>query len=71
MDKGILRKWLKVGYVERKTFHATEEGTPQGSIISPVLCNMVLDGLEKALRKRFPKMKINLVRYADGTPVQA
>ena len=65
MDKGILRKWLKVGYVERKTFHATEEGTPQGSIISPVLCNMVLDGLEKALRKRFPKMKINLVRYAD------
>ncbi len=32
MDKGILRKWLKAGYVERKTFHATEEGTPQGSI---------------------------------------
>ena len=65
MDKGILRKWLKAGYVERKTFHATEEGTPQGSIISPVLCNMVLDGLEKTLRKRFPKMKIYRVRYAD------
>jgi RNA-directed DNA polymerase len=32
MDKGILRKWLKAGYVERKTFHATEEGTPQGGL---------------------------------------
>ncbi len=60
-----MRKWLKAGYVERKTFHATEEETPQGSIISPVLCNMVLDGLEKTLRKRFPKMKTYLVRYAD------
>ena len=36
MDKGILRKWLKSGYVERKTFHATEEGAPQGGIISPL-----------------------------------
>jgi RNA-directed DNA polymerase len=65
MDKGILRKWLKAGYVERKTFHATEEGTPQGSIISPVLCNRTLDGLEKELKHRFPGMKVNLVRYAD------
>jgi hypothetical protein len=37
--QGILRKWLKSGYVERKTFHAAEEGAPQGGImISLVLC---------------------------------
>ena len=65
MDKGILNKWLKAGYVERKTFHTTEEGTPQGSIISPVLCNMTLDGLEKVLKRRFRGRKVNLVRYAD------
>ena len=65
MDKRILRKWLKAGYVERKTFHATEEGTPQGSIISPVLCNMTLDGMEKLLKHRFAQRKVNLVRYAD------
>ncbi len=65
MDKRILRKWLKAGYVERKTFHATEEGTPQGSIISPVLCNMTLEGMEKLLKHRFAQRKVNLVRYAD------
>ncbi len=65
MDKGILRKWLKSGYVERKTFHATEEGTPQGGIISPALCNLTLDGLERLLKKRFTRGKVNFVRYAD------
>jgi RNA-directed DNA polymerase len=65
MDKGILRKWLKSGYVERKTFHATDEGTPQGGIISPVLCNLTLDGLERLLNERFKRRKVNMVRYAD------
>ena len=65
MDKGILRKWLKSGYVERKTFHATDEGTPQGGIISPVLCNLTLDGLERLLKERFKRRKVNFVRYAD------
>jgi RNA-directed DNA polymerase len=65
MDKGILRKWLKSGYVERKTFHATDEGTPQGGIISPVLCNLTLDGLERLLKERFKQRKVNFVRYAD------
>jgi len=35
MDKGILRKWLKSGYMEKSLFHATELGTPQGGIIAP------------------------------------
>jgi RNA-directed DNA polymerase len=65
MNKRILTQWLKAGYVERKTFHATGQGTPQGSIISPVLCNMTLDTLEEGLRRRFRNKKVNWIRYAD------
>jgi RNA-directed DNA polymerase len=71
MDKVILRKWLKAGYLEQNTLHPTDSGTPQGGIISPVLANLALDGLERCLQTAFPKTgrgrhaKINLVRYAD------
>jgi RNA-directed DNA polymerase len=75
MDKAILRKWLKAGYMEKSVFYDTDDGTPQGGIISPVLANIALDGLEKILRKKYPKsgarvmcglnQKVNLVRYAD------
>jgi RNA-directed DNA polymerase len=72
-DKEILRKWLKAGYMESGKFHKTKAGTPQGGIISPVLANMALDGLERELEKRFgaikshkrAKHKVSLVRYAD------
>jgi len=53
MEKRILRQWLKAGYVEETTFFETEEGTPQGGIISPVLANMTLDGLERVIRERY------------------
>lgn len=65
MDSGMLSKWLKAGYIERKTFHATEAGTPQGSPISPTLCNLTLDGLEPLLKKRFPRHKVHMIRFAD------
>lgn len=70
MDKVILKKWLKAGYVYQNELFPTEAGTPQGGIISPVLANMVLDGLETMLEGKFPKarnknMKMNMVRYAD------
>lgn len=61
MDKVILQKWLKSGYMEQGAFHNTESGTPQGGIISPVLANMVLDGLEKTILKKFP----NAIRVTD------
>jgi RNA-directed DNA polymerase len=64
MDKGILRKWLKAGFIDRKKLFPTVAGTPQGGIISPVLSNMALDGLEGELK--FPRrLKVNFVRYAD------
>ncbi len=53
MDKRILHKWLKAGYLEKSMLYATESGTPQGGIISPVLANLVLDGLETKLKKCF------------------
>ena len=46
MDKEMLRKWLKCGYVFNDELFPTEEGTPQGGIISPTLANMALDGLQ-------------------------
>jgi RNA-directed DNA polymerase len=68
MDKAILKKWLKAGFVEKHVYHPTEEGTPQGGVASPVLMNMTLDGLERQLRKQFPesrRSKVNFIRYAD------
>lgn len=64
MDKGILRKWLKAGYIDRKKLFPTVAGTPQGGIISPLLSNKTLDELEKEL-KTFRGNKVNFVRYAD------
>ena len=70
VDKTILQKWLKAGFVYQKQLFPTEAGTPQGGIISPVLANMTLDGLEHALAKAFPYsikkgLKMNMVRYCD------
>jgi RNA-directed DNA polymerase len=71
MDKGVLRKWLKAGYFEGTTLFPTESGTPQGGIISPVLANLALDGLQSRLAGMFRTVrdaraaKVNFVRYAD------
>lgn len=74
MDRRVLHKWLKSGVVDRGQLRRTEEGTPQGGIISPVLANITLDGLEQGLMeflrtklgtKAALRAKVNLVRYAD------
>lgn len=65
MEKGILKKWLKAGYIDKQVLYPTEEGTPQGGICSPVIANMTLDGLELLLKKQFKNQKVNMVRYAD------
>jgi RNA-directed DNA polymerase len=68
MDKLILKKWLKAGYVESSTLYSTNEGTPQGGIISPCLLTMTLRGLEKAIKERWPvksPYKVNIIVYAD------
>ena len=67
MDTQLLQAWLNAGYIEADVFHATEEGTPQGGIASPVLANMALDGLEAAVYRaaRRRGAKVNVIRYAD------
>jgi len=46
MDKAILKQFLKAGFVYNHHLNPTKAGTPQGGIISPLLANMALDGLE-------------------------
>jgi RNA-directed DNA polymerase len=75
MNRSILRRWLKSGFLEGQVFHDTISGTPQGGIISPVLANLALDGLHQRLREHFPwhgkgcvrgrAAQVNLIRYAD------
>lgn len=75
MDKTILGKMLKSGYIEADTFHKTDFGTPQGGIISPTLANMVLDGIEKfllqELKGKINKHKVHFIRYADDFIITA
>ncbi|BAY51406.1 reverse transcriptase [Thermostichus vulcanus NIES-2134] len=65
LDKGILRKWLKSGFVWKQQLFPTHAGTPQGGVISPVLANITLDGMEELLAKHLRGQKVNLIRYAD------
>ena len=84
MDKNILKQFLKAGFIYQRELFPTVEGTPQGGIISPILANMTLDGIEKKLVERFHTNalgkvdsrfknahKVNFVRYADDFVVTA
>ena len=73
MDKGILRQWLECGYMEKHAWHDSKTGTPQGGIASPILANMALDGLEKAVKATMKSRErgVNVVRYADDFIVTA
>ena len=66
----LIKQWLKAGYVEKGVFHDTEAGTPQGGVISPLLANIALHGMEEALGiKHYTRGDLNstraVVRYAD------
>lgn len=73
--KELIIKWLKAGYVENDTFNTTDSGTPQGGIISPLLANIALHGMEEELGIKYRKRNgedsgtvespFSLVRYAD------
>jgi RNA-directed DNA polymerase len=61
----LIKQWLKAGYVEYGTIHETEAGTPQGSVISPLLANVVLHGMEEAIGLKPRHNQRAMVRYAD------
>ena len=62
-----IRAWLKAGVMEADRLSSTEEGTPQGGVISPLLANIALHGMEADLRKAYTERegKPALIRYAD------
>jgi RNA-directed DNA polymerase len=65
--RGMIRAWLKAGVFEAgKGFAPTEEGSPQGGVISPLLLNVALHGLEEAAGVRYGA---DSTRTARGSPV--
>jgi RNA-directed DNA polymerase len=72
--KETIHKWLKAGYVDNDSFHSTDSGTPQGGIISPLLANIALHGMEEVLGIRYhldrgnhklARNSVGVVKYAD------
>jgi len=62
----IMKGWLKAGVMEGLDFSPTERGTPQGGAISPLLMNVALHGMEKAITEtKYKGGKPTLIRYAD------
>jgi RNA-directed DNA polymerase len=70
----LIKQWLKAGYGEDAMRHPTDTGVPQGGVISPLLLNVALHGMEHALGTSYtPKGVLRgtyaLVRYADDLAV--
>lgn len=73
IDKKMLHQWLKSGFIDKGNLYPTLRGTPQGGIISPLIMNMTLDGIETTAKESAPwyvpgtkqRNGINVIRYAD------
>lgn len=66
----LIKQWLKAGYMDEGVFHETKAGTPQGGVISPLLANIALHGMEEVLgvihdKRGYIIGKRAVVRYAD------
>ncbi len=69
-----IRAWLKAGVMDNGQFQETTEGSPQGGVISPLLANIALHGMEERIEqvaetlkgdKRANRKNLSLIRYAD------
>jgi RNA-directed DNA polymerase len=69
-----IKQWLKAGYCVQAELFPTNEGTPQGGVISPLLANIALHGMEERIKQYAETLKgnkqgnrkaLNLIRYAD------
>lgn len=68
IDKEILLKFIKNGYIDNEELHSVNKGISQGGSISTVIFNMVLDGLENELIQNF-NSNLQFIRYADDIVV--
>ena len=82
--RGVIRSWLKSGAISEIGFERTDRGTPQGGVISPLLANIALDGMERLFgiytrtgryigpsRRTGPNKDVSVFRYADDFVVVA
>jgi RNA-directed DNA polymerase len=74
--RDLIRGWLKAGFISDGKYNITETGTPQGGVISPLLANIGLHGLEGYIESITPfkhnrRYKLGVVRYADDFIVTA
>jgi len=68
--RGMIADWLKAGVFEPgKGFAPTEEGTPQGGVISPLLLNVALHGLEEAAGVRYQSTGTHAGETRKGSPI--
>jgi RNA-directed DNA polymerase len=67
LDKRMLKQWLGCGFMDKGLFYRTDEGTPQGGIISPTLMLLTLAGLEQLIKSTALKKgyRVNFIGYAD------
>lgn len=77
-SRNQIKQWLEAGYMEKRQHHPTHKGTPQGGVISPLLANIGLHGLEEVVKSiKLPRDKWNnqpklgIIRYADDFIVTA
>ncbi|MFG2246241.1 group II intron reverse transcriptase/maturase [Spirillospora sp. NPDC048823] len=64
-----IRAWLKAGMMERGRFAPTAEGTPQGGVISPLLLNIALHGMEEAAGVRYRTDGVHAGKTAPASPI--
>jgi len=67
--RGLIERWLKAGVVENGRFAPTEEGTPQGGVVSPLLLNVALHGMEQAAGVRYHTAVSRAGTTVSGSPV--
>lgn len=83
IDERVLKQLLKAGFIYKRQLFPTDQGTPQGGILSPIMANITLDGIEKKIKETYwitpkgtidagyNKHKVNYTRYADDFIVSA
>ncbi len=67
--RGLIERWLKAGVVENGVLAPTEDGAPQGGVISPLLLNVALHGMEHAAGVRYHASGVNAGKAMAGSPV--
>jgi RNA-directed DNA polymerase len=61
-----VKKWLKAGIVEKGITVIPTKGLPQGGVMSPALCNLTLNGIDRLVRPNYPKIGTKAYKSLSG-----